>query len=226
MEEVSADRPQLQFSFRIASGVTQDPHPGGLRCANPRQESSTTTQRDGCTRNVCAACRNRPGSGFHDPTSYALKMRPSKWLSSFVNPSACVSFDIGPFDATQTGTVISASAAWIPSTGFSPASNANAVARLISATKSARTLRPDRRSISRTQSAIFTPRKSRVASSTPIAAPSSVAARAKTVSAIFSLSTKTPSESKIMSSITTNPHREQSVPSTTTNRDFDSTKPS
>jgi len=44
-----------------------------------------------------------------------------------------------------------------------------------------------------------------MASSTPIDAPSSAAARTKTASAIFSLSTNTPSESKMISSVTTDP---------------------
>jgi hypothetical protein len=81
--------------------------------------------------------------------------------------------------------------------GFSSASNANPVARLRSATKVSRTRRPNRRSISRTQSTIFSPRKDRMASSASMAAPSSDAAPAKTVSAMISLSTKTASESKI-----------------------------
>lgn len=160
-------------------------------------------QREGCTSNVRAACRNRPGSGFHDPTSYALKMCPSKRSNSFVSPSVCLSFDIGPFDATQTGMAISANAPWIPSTGFNSASNANADSCRNLATKSSRTEWPDRRSISSTQSASFSPRKSLIASSALITAPSSEAARAKTANAIFSLSTKTPSESKMISSVTT-----------------------
>ena len=69
----------------------------------PTKLSSMTIQSPGATPKCFAADKKRPGSGFHELTSYALNILPTKCGYKFVVCKFSSIFFLGPLDATQKG---------------------------------------------------------------------------------------------------------------------------